>query len=163
MASNHDAPIRSHDDTALFRHRSKSYSIDDEISLAWVPGGGIDWWGFGGGVAAAVVSVAPAVLLLSFFGQSWLWSALIVLIPGGIVYQQISRDSGGQITPMDKLLLRLDYIFLQPSMIDGIGGDTSADELHWQLILYRPMGIEIATYTPHPATQYGINRERQAS
>lgn len=149
MADNADR-IVSVDSTDIFRHRSRSFTVDDlRIPM------GVDWTGLIWGLIAGATVATTSCLLIHALGFSWWWFGLLLgLAAAASVYKLVVRQQGG-LSPAERLSLRIDYL-RQPAVLHGIGNDRYPTLLHWQALLYRPHDIPDYDDAFPPPAEYGI-------
>lgn len=139
------------DYTEIWAHRNKQWSIND-ISLANIPGGGLDFQSSGFGGAAAVTG---AVLFLPVFwmvGVPYYCLILVAVIFFAVGYWLAASGSGGREGPRQKLANFATGAFKQPGEVIAGRADRHPDILHWRVIVWRPDWAVV--YTAEPMRRY---------
>ncbi|GBF17377.1 hypothetical protein Br6_04783 [Rhodococcus sp. Br-6] len=155
MAGSDESQIVSHDWTRLFRHRSRQFTMDE-----YAYSRGVDWVGAGWAAGAAVAVGGALTFTLFQIGFRWWWAGLVIgVVAAAIVYRIVSKDTGGDVSPVEAAQLWVDYRLFQPAMMQGVGADEYPTDLHWQAIFYRPEDMPAHHDTfPEPAP-YGTHRK----
>lgn len=149
-----DVPY-ARDHTRIIRHRSKQAKVSD-FNLTGMPGGGLDWWATGAGVAAGLLAAVFVVPL-------WMWllplPAVIAVLPClavvASVYMVVQRDTGGRDGPLvavQHLYIRL----LQPKTVTRLETDKSASHYHWTAIVLREPGARGPVEPVRQFREYGF-------
>jgi len=121
------------DYTRLITYQSRSWTMGD-LSLAAI--GGIQWAGAGLAVSAGLATEAVITGLLLVTGLP-IWFAVLPAVTVTIVlYLRTAKERSSGLTELERLRLRLNQRYRQPTHFNGLAADAEPTDFQWDMTLW---------------------------